>query len=218
MKFRWGHAGAEAGAGPCLFLSHAGIDGAAAVALAERIEQSPEARRHGLTVWVDRRASGLQPGTPWQDQLEAAIRRSTAFALYLTRAGAEHWVRMEVRAALDRVIEAGRAGGSYPFVPIIAEDGLDIELLPPFARQFQGVRLAEPDAVQRLIGALLERPAATVALVDEPFRGLEAFGSKDAALFFGRRNSQEIFSQSNKLWVCQIAVAYTRIARRSGPL
>lgn len=180
---------APGAARPCLFLSHAGIDGRAAVALAERIEQSPEARRHKLTVWVDRRA--LQPGTPWQDQLEAAIHeRSTAFALYLTRAGAEHWVRMEVRAALDRVIAAGRAGGVYPFIPIIAEEGLEIELLPAFARQFQGVRLSEPDAMQRLIGALVDRPAELVALVDEPFRGLEAFGAKDAHLFFGRKDSE----------------------------
>src|SRR5918996_2954350 len=104
---------------PCLFLSHAGIDTAAAVAFAERIEQSPEAQRHGLTVWVDKRA--LIPGTPWQDQLEAAIHQgSTAFAIYLTKAGAESWVRMEVRAALDRVIAAGKAGESYPFIPIIA--------------------------------------------------------------------------------------------------
>jgi TIR domain len=65
---------------PCLFLSHAGTDSAAAVSLAERIEQSTEARRHGLTVWVDKRPSGLKPGTPWQDQLEAAIHQhSSAF-------------------------------------------------------------------------------------------------------------------------------------------
>jgi TIR domain len=98
----------QAGAAPpCLFLSHAGIDSAAAVALAERIEASPEAH----TVWVDKRPTGLQPGTPWLDQIEAAIAtRSTAFALFLTKAGAEHWVRMEVRAALDRVIAAGRSG------------------------------------------------------------------------------------------------------------
>jgi TIR domain len=179
---------------PCLFLSHAGIDSAAAVALAERLEQSPEAQRHGLTVWVDKREhpSGLQPGTPWQEQLEAAIQeRSTAFAIYLTNAGAQNWVRMEVRTALDRAISAERAGESYPFIPIIAESGVEVELLPAFARQFQGIHLADADAVQKLIGAMLDRPAATVALVDEPFRGLEAFGAKDAHLFFGRERETE---------------------------
>lgn len=157
-------------ASPCLFLSHAGTDSAAAIALAKRIEASPEAQRHGLTVWVDKREypSGLKGGEAWLDQLETAIsRQSPAFALYLTKAGTEHWVRMEVRAALDRVIEAGRTGGRYPFIPILAEDGLDVGLLPLFARQYQGIDLATPDAVQALIGAILERPAATVALVDE---------------------------------------------------
>lgn len=182
---------------PCLFLSHAGIDSAAAVALAERIEQTPEARRHGLTVWVDQRPSGLQPGTPWLDQLEAAIaKQSTAFALYLTKAGAERWVRVEVRAALDRVIAAGGTGARYPFIPLFAEDDLDPERLPTFARQYQGIHLANADAVQQLIGAMLERPAATVALVDEPFRGLEAFGAKDAHLFFGRdRETKELIER-----------------------
>jgi hypothetical protein len=175
---------------PCLFLSHAGIDSTAAVALAERMEQSPEARRHRLRVWVDKRA--LTPGTPWQDQLEAAIhKQSTAFAIYLTKAGAENWVRMEVRAALDRVVSAGQSGKPYPFIPIIAETGLNIEILPASARQFQGVHLADADAVQKLIGLMLARPAATVALVDEPFRGLEAFGAKDAHLFFGREEQTE---------------------------
>jgi AAA ATPase domain len=98
---------------------------------------------------------------------------------------------MEVRAALDRVVSAGQSGKSYPFIPIIAETGLDIELLPAFARQFQGIHLADADAVQKLIGAMLDRPAAAVALVDEPFRGLEAFGVKDAYLFFGRDQETE---------------------------
>ena len=177
---------------PTLFLSHAGSDATAAVALAERIEQSPEAQQHSLTVWVDKRPTDLQPGMPWQDQLETAIEQSTAFAVYLTKAGAEHWVRMEVRAALDRVIAAGRAGKPYPFIPILAEDELEPGRLPPFVRQFQGVRLTEPDALQTIIGATLARQASTVALVDEPFRGLEAFGAGDAYLFFGRERQTDL--------------------------
>jgi hypothetical protein len=65
-----------------LFLSHAGIDTEAARALKRRIEAAPEAREHGLRVWFDK--DRLCAGTPWQTQLEEAIRhRSTAFAVYV---------------------------------------------------------------------------------------------------------------------------------------
>ena len=98
---------------PVLFLSHAGIDSEAALRLADTIEASAAAREVGLTVWIDKRS--LAPGTSWQQQLEDAIEQhSTAFAIYLSEAGAEHWVRMEVRCALDRVIAEGRRGKTLP--------------------------------------------------------------------------------------------------------
>src|SRR4051794_30092436 len=106
---------------PLLFLSHAGVDSARALALADAIEASPEAQKAGLKVWLDQRLQGpnrLIGGTPWQEQLEAAIvQHSTAFGVLLTREGAQNWVRLEVRVALDKVIAAQRAGGSYPFIP-----------------------------------------------------------------------------------------------------
>src|SRR4051794_29209756 len=70
---------------PLLFLSHAGADTARALKLADAIEASPEAQAAGLEVWVDQRPQGthrLIGGTPWQEQLEAAIAQgSTAFGL-----------------------------------------------------------------------------------------------------------------------------------------
>ncbi|MFT3717545.1 TIR domain-containing protein [Pseudorhodoferax sp.] len=172
---------------PLLFLSHAGCDTEAALALARRIEAAPAARARGLRVWVDKR--DLRPGTPWMDQLEYAIaQESTAFAVYLSEAGAEHWVRMEVRVALDRVIADGRRGAHYPFLPVVERNLLDIARLPPFARHYQGVALSADDGLQQLIAAVLGDAAEPrrIALVDEPFRGLEAFGADHAHLFFGR--------------------------------
>ena len=147
--------------------------------LAERIEAA------GLKVWLDK--TNLLPGIPWQDQLEQAINKhSTAFAVYLTKAGAKDWVRMEVRIALSRVIDAGREGQHYPFIPIIAEDAGDIARLPAFAQQYQGIYLGDADALQKLIGVVEGREQATVPLVEEPFLGLEAFGADQAHIFFGR--------------------------------
>ena len=171
---------------PLLFLSHAGVDSEAALQLADVIEASPAAQHAGLKVWIDKRS--LVPGTSWQQQLEDAIgHRSTAFAIYLSAAGAEHWVRIEVRAALDRLIADGRNGVAYPFIPVIAADAGDIAQLPRFAQQYQGVSLQDEQGLQKLIGAVLgTTPEERVPLVDEPFRGLEAFDADDAHLFFGR--------------------------------
>jgi conflict system STAND superfamily ATPase/TIR domain-containing protein len=164
---------------PLPFLSHAGAD---------------TARAAGLEVWVDQRPQGahrLIGGTPWQEQLEAAIAQgSTAFGLLLTREGTQNWVRLEVRVALDRVIAAQRAGSTYPFIPIITDDMKNVDALPPFARQHQGVRLTpDGDGLADLIRIAAKLDAAQpVALVAQPFMGLEAFEARDAALFFGRRD------------------------------
>ena len=48
------------------------------LALAVEIEASPDARRLGLSIWIDTR--GLpQPGTPWQEQLEDVILKDLKF-------------------------------------------------------------------------------------------------------------------------------------------
>jgi TIR domain len=138
------------------------------------------------------------PGTSWQQQLEDAIaHHSTAFAIYLSAAGAEHWVRIEVRAALDRLITDGRNGIAYPFIPVIAADAGDIARLPRFAQQYQGVSLQDEQGLQKLIGVVLgSEPAVPVPLVDEPFRGLDAFEADQAHLFFGReRETHELIDR-----------------------
>ncbi|MFZ1431689.1 MAG: TIR domain-containing protein [Geminicoccaceae bacterium] len=180
-----------------LFLSHAGADTERAITLAAAIESSPEAQAAGLKVWVDKRPDGLHrlhAGTSWQDQLEVAIAsHSTSFGLLLTREGARNWVRLEVRVALDRVIAEQRAGSTYPFVPIIADDPGDLAHLPPFAQQYQGVRLTgDGKGLADLVRTAARLDAAQpVRLVAQPFMGLEAFEAKDAALFFGRRKETQ---------------------------
>jgi hypothetical protein len=117
-----------------LFLSHAGVDAEAALRLADRIEATPEAREHGLEVWVDKR--DLEAGSGWQQQLERAIEeRSTAFAVYLGATGVINWVDSEVRVALSRA----RGDPAYRFIPIISAGAEGSGALPGFARQYQGV-------------------------------------------------------------------------------
>jgi TIR domain len=85
-----------------LFLSHAGIDTDAAKALKARILAAPVARDNGLGVWFDK--DDLDAGKPWQSQIETAIERSHAFAVYVGSKGVVNWVDAEVRLALNRTI------------------------------------------------------------------------------------------------------------------
>jgi hypothetical protein len=58
-------------------------------ARAVRIAASPEAQAHALTVWVDKHR--LSAGR-WKDQLQAALKDSSAFAVYVGTKGVVNWV------------------------------------------------------------------------------------------------------------------------------
>ncbi len=154
-----------------LFLSHSGIDTEAAAALKARILASPATREHGLGVWFDK--DDLRAGEPWQPQLEAAIDKSHAFAVYVGSKGVVNWVEAEVRLALTRAVTEP----DYRFVPILAGAAPDPEGLPGFARQFQGVLDVEasPEQFDKLMRAVLGGvEAGELQLETEPFFGLRA--------------------------------------------
>ncbi len=169
---------------PSLFLSHAGVDSDAAIALAKRIEESPEAVAAGLQVWIDK--ADLRAGRRWKGGLQDALGQSTAFAVYVGSRGIVNWVQDEVDVALDKAHDPNDPG--YPLIPVLAP-GIDPRILPSFLSQFQGVANVERDgeAFNRLLRAVLrQEPRAAVRAVDEPFVGLQAFDSSKAHLFFGR--------------------------------
>jgi WD40 repeat protein len=169
---------------PVLFLSHSGADTPGARELKQRLLASPSAIEHGLTVWFDK--DNLIAGRPWQPQIEAAIEQhATAFAVYVGSQGIINWVENEVRLGLSR----STGSNGIPFIPILTKHSVGSTALPPFARQYQGVRdpLENLEEFDKLIRAVLgfthESP---VALTDRPFIGLEAMSENDADRFFGR--------------------------------
>src|SRR5262249_6220884 len=108
-----------------LFLSHAGIDSEAALTLAERIENSPDAQKAGLRVFIDK--ADLRAGGRWKDQLQQALRDSTAFAVYVGSKGVVNWVWDEVSVALDRA----HSEPAYPVIPVLSA-AADLTEVPSF--------------------------------------------------------------------------------------
>jgi formylglycine-generating enzyme required for sulfatase activity len=174
---------------PLLFLSHSGADADAALALARRLEASPDARAHGLQVWIDKK--DLVPGPRWKNQVQDALARSTAFAVYVGTNGVLNWVEDEVFVALDRAHRTP----NYPVIPVLAAS-CAFDVVHGFLSQFQGVRDVEsdPEAFALLVrGALGLDARAPIAAEAEPFQGLEAFDTPRAHVFFGRtREIQEV--------------------------
>jgi len=165
-----------------LFLSHAGIDSEVALRLAERIENSAEAQRAGLRVFIDK--ADLRAGGRWKDQLQQALHASTAFAVYVGSKGVVNWVWDEISVALDRV----HTDPAYPLIPVLSASA-DVQELPSFLSQYQGVTDVENrvDQFEQLLRSILRLdPRDHIAAEREPFVGLEAFDSRKAHLFFGR--------------------------------
>ena len=182
-------------ASPVLFLSHSGADTDAARELKRRLLESPDARAAGLRVWFDK--DDLAAGTGWQVQLEKAItEHATAFAVHIGARGVVNWVESEVRLALSRATGAA----DYPFIPILSAECAGAAALPPFARQYQGVRdpLNNPEEFAKLLRAVLGRaPGEQAVVLENPFVGLKSMTEADADRFFGR--NQEIGELVDKL-------------------
>lgn len=168
-----------------LFFSHSGADAAEAQELVRRMRDAPAARATGLGVWFD--ADDLEAGRPWKTQIEAAIRRSSAFAVYVGSGGVANWVDAEVQLALDRAFREP----DYKFIPVLSPMAPSPQALPGFVGQFQGVRAAPESAewFERLMAAVLgevEHP-----LEQNPFFGLRAIDESRSHLFFGRKRETD---------------------------
>ena len=161
-----------------LFLSHSSVDTENARALASRLKISVP----GLEVWFDEK--DLKGGLPWQRQIEAAIARSSAFAVYVGSRGVVNWVEFEVRVALDRAVTQP----DYRFIPILANGIIKLDVLPSFARQYQAVR---EGAFEELVAAVAGGQGVGPSLETDPFFGLRAIDESRSHLFFGREAESE---------------------------
>lgn len=121
---------------PRVFLSHAGADTAEAREFAELL------RRNGIDVWFDK--DSLRPADRWMEVLEQEIARSSAMVVYVGQLGVQYWVDREVRYGLELNTSNPHA---FKLIHVFGEKA-DIQRLPPFLRQQQGIAAGDPNAIQ----------------------------------------------------------------------
>jgi formylglycine-generating enzyme required for sulfatase activity len=165
-----------------VFLSYSHNDRAAAIVLRAALEKA------GLSVFKD--DDSLRGGDRWLERLQQVLNGCSAFVVLAGRDGVRRWVGAEVQVALIRHLSSEKDDERLPIFPILLEE-VAPETLPPFLALFQASRWR---AAEALPAGLIDAISAHAIRLDSPpaiegcpFVGLNAFTSKDARLFFGRR-------------------------------
>ncbi len=163
---------------PTLFLSYCRRDHEAV----DTVRRELEAR--GVGTFFDRRS--LKKGLPWGPELEKALNRAAAVAVFLGPGELGGWQKKELWFALDRQT---REGG-FPVIPVLLAGG---DATPGFlcANAWVDLRrgLTDAEALAALAEAARGRPASSPPPPDLdvcPYRGLYPFGEAEAAFFCGR--------------------------------
>jgi hypothetical protein len=81
--------------------------------------------KHGLAVWLDE--DQLQPGIPWQPQLERGIKSSRSVAVLIGKDGVGPWANEEMQAALRLAVQDRR-----PVIPVLLPGSTKEPELPLF--------------------------------------------------------------------------------------
>lgn len=132
--------------------------------------------------------------SPYQDDIGANVRASSACAILVGPQGIGDWERREIAVAADR---SARDPGFRVFPVLLpgVPDPFDVSTLPPFlsTRKWVDFRngIDDPNALGELVMAI---KAESVDLKDNveatsdvcPYRGLQTFDEPDAEFFFGR--------------------------------
>ena len=179
-----------------LFLSYNSRDREAVL----RVWQQLEAR--AISTFLDR--NDLTPGLPWQTELEVALAKVNAVAVFIGSEGIGAWQRPEKELALNRQQQAQHAGRRFPVIPVLLPDA-DANKVTGFLSLNTWIDLrngldhpataAAIDALARTVkGESLAAQTPQRELLC-PYRGLEPFHEDDATLFFGRDEFAQALAQ-----------------------
>jgi formylglycine-generating enzyme required for sulfatase activity len=176
-----------------LFVSYNSVDRDMVIQVLDQLRAVPEP----LNTFFDRES--LTPGKLWFDELQSAMCRSRAVAVFFGRSGLGRWQKLEVILALDQQAALDSAGKDFRVIPVILP-GADLNLVPRFLllNSFADLRSVDfTEALQAIVrtvrsrqdASASERLLSTLPVRSElrnPYRGLNYFREEDAPLFFGR--------------------------------
>ena len=103
-------------------------------------------KERGLNPWLDEWE--LQPGLPWQRELERQIQNIKSAAVFVGESGIGPWQQMEIEAYLRRFVRQG-----CPVIPVLLSNAPNQPDLPIFLEGMTWVnfRRSRPEPMERLI-------------------------------------------------------------------
>ena len=123
------------------FLSHSSEDKSIVKRIGEAL------KKRGLKVWLDEWE--LQPGKPWQEEIERALESSHSTVVFIGPKGMGPWEEPEMRGALEEQIHR-----KIPVIPVLLPSVSDTIKLPLFLRRNTWVifrsSLEDQEAIDRL--------------------------------------------------------------------
>lgn len=172
-----------------LFISFNTSDRAAVLKVRENLQL------RSITTFYD--GADLTPGEPWFDELEAALRRVRAVAVFIGKDGLGTVQKREMQFALAWQGNEEKARRRFPVIPVLLE-GAEPESISGFLALNTWVDLrrglddpAGLDAFSRALRQEVPSLRPETAAPTCPYRSLQVFREADAGLFFGR----DVFSR-----------------------
>jgi formylglycine-generating enzyme required for sulfatase activity len=140
-----------------VFLCHNGQDKPEVKKIAETLKQQ------GLTPWLDEWE--LQPGLPWQRELEKQIQNIKSAAVFVGGSGIGPWQQMEIEAYLRCFVR-----NQCPVIPVLLSNAPEQPELPLFLEGMTWVdfRRLSPKPMERLIWGITGiKPRSPLELTSE---------------------------------------------------
>jgi formylglycine-generating enzyme required for sulfatase activity len=176
-----------------LFLSYNSADRREVETILTELEKLPD--QFKLNTFIDRERLTL--GKRWFEEIEEALRKSRAVAVFYGKNGLGRWQNLEMILAIDLQATAKPNDGQVLVIPVILP-GADLERAPRFLLLNNYCDLRSPGSwqnLEKLAQTVLHQNLSPQRFLDSlplhdglrnPYRGLDYFREEDAPLFFGR--------------------------------